>query len=157
MDATCRAVGNYCYVFVSDDQWGSRVSQADVVGLLQAFELRTPADHSKGIFPRTVEAFGEPPDVNGDPKVYVPLLDIRDGFEEDGKYIGGYFSGVNSTSDRTSVLIVLPPSSTAGPKRATVRSPIIVKRELWKGQSHSPDQDLSIGNFFPASSNISTL
>ncbi|HID11557.1 MAG TPA: T9SS type A sorting domain-containing protein [Candidatus Latescibacteria bacterium] len=99
VDATCRAAGDYCYVFVADDQWGSRVSQTDVDGLLRGFEDETPADHSKGVFQRTVEALGEPLDVDGDPKVYVLLLDIRDGFEEDGRYIGGYFSGVNEYPD----------------------------------------------------------
>ncbi|MFH1009009.1 MAG: Ig-like domain-containing protein, partial [Candidatus Latescibacterota bacterium] len=44
-------------------------------------------------------AFGEPPDVDGDPKIYMLLMDIKDYTETGGAYVAGYFSGVNEYTD----------------------------------------------------------
>lgn len=98
VEATCRGVGEHCYIFVEDAKWNARVRREDVNALLAAFDRSTPAHPDSGIYLVNCNFFGEPPDVDGDPKIYILILDIRDKF--DGKlYVGGYFSGVNEYSD----------------------------------------------------------
>ncbi|RKY62844.1 MAG: hypothetical protein DRP99_05150 [Candidatus Latescibacterota bacterium] len=99
VEATCRGVGEHCYIFVEDANWNTRVRREDVEALLTAFDRRTPAHPDSGIYLVDKDVFGEPPDVDGDPKVYILVLDIKDDLGE-GLYVGGYFSGVNEYSDR---------------------------------------------------------
>ena len=75
--ATCRAVGTYAYVFVADDQWGTNVDQSKVDALLNAFDTRTPAHPDKGIFETDTSTFGDPPDMDGDPKVILFVYKIN--------------------------------------------------------------------------------
>jgi hypothetical protein len=93
--STCRAVGTHCYIFVENSQWNNRVTQTEVNAVREAFDNKTPANPSKGIFETVVETFGEPPDVDSDPKIIILLLDIRDGYDGDGGFIAGYFSSDN--------------------------------------------------------------
>lgn len=93
--ATLRAVGDFCYIYVADDQWNTRVGRNDVAGLLDAFEHRTPTDSRQGIYQIVTNAFGDPPDIDGDPRIVLLLLDIRDGYRPGGTFIAGYFSDVN--------------------------------------------------------------
>jgi hypothetical protein len=74
--ATCRFVGEHSYIFVEDAQWGASVAQAEVDTLGALFEERTPADPQRGIYPLATETFGEPPDVDGDPRVFILILEI---------------------------------------------------------------------------------
>ncbi|MFC1550762.1 T9SS type A sorting domain-containing protein [Candidatus Neomarinimicrobiota bacterium] len=101
--STCRKVGEYCYIFVEDNIWEGggnvRVTQAAVDAVQEAFDESTPANGSKGIYELDVETFGPPPDVDGDSKVVVLILDIIDSFESAGVYVGGYFWGVNEYPD----------------------------------------------------------
>ncbi|RKY65983.1 MAG: hypothetical protein DRQ08_04270, partial [Candidatus Latescibacterota bacterium] len=99
VEATCRGVGEHCYIFVEDANWNTRVRREDVEALLTAFDRRTPTHPDSGIYLVDKDVFGEPPDVDGDPKVYILVLDIKDDLGE-GLYVGGYFSGVNEYSDR---------------------------------------------------------
>jgi hypothetical protein len=106
VEATCRGVGEYAVIFVEDAQWDDRVVvPEDVEGLISAFDQATPGHpgdvvmEGQGIYERTTWAFGDPPDVDGDPKIYILLLDIRDFLEEEGAYVAGYFSGVNEYTD----------------------------------------------------------
>jgi len=92
---TCRAVGNNCYIFVEDAVWITRVNQAGVDSVLNAFDTRTPANPSLGIYQMDVNAFGNPPDVDNDPLIIILILDIKDGFSGSGGYIAGYFTGYN--------------------------------------------------------------
>jgi hypothetical protein len=93
--STCRAVGTHCYVFVEDAMWNTSLGQAAVDSVLAAFDLRTPANPTKGVYDMDVAAFGNPPDVDGDPRVIILILDIRDGFSGSGGFVAGYFSGLN--------------------------------------------------------------
>lgn len=93
--STCRAVGTNCYIFVEETQWGSRVTQPQVDSIRVAFDLRTPANASKGVYQMDVDAFGNPPDVDSDPKIILLLLDIKDGYTGTGGYIMGYFYSAN--------------------------------------------------------------
>ena len=90
--ATCRYVGEHSYIFVEDSQWtgaGGSVAQRDVDTLGVLFEQHTPADAQRGIYALDVEAFGEPPDVDGDPRIFILVLDI-----EDDRFIGFFDSAV---------------------------------------------------------------
>lgn len=79
VEATCRAVGEHAYIFVEDRRWdenGGLVDQGHVDVLLRLFEEATPADSERGIFDIGVEAFGVPADVDGDPRIFILILDI---------------------------------------------------------------------------------
>ncbi len=94
--STCRAVGDNCYIFVEDALWNKETVDQDAINaVLNAFENSTPANPSKGIYHTVVESFGNPPDVDGDPKVIILILDIKDGYSGNGGYISGYFFSYN--------------------------------------------------------------
>ncbi|MBM3216727.1 hypothetical protein FJZ36_17665 [Candidatus Poribacteria bacterium] len=100
VDATLRAVGEFCYIYVADDQWNRRIAQGGVDRLLRAFEQSTPGDPARGIYQIESEAFGNPPDMDGDPRIVLLLLDILDNFQPGGSFIAGYFSSVNQLRGR---------------------------------------------------------
>jgi len=94
--STCRAVGPNCYVFVEDQSWtDGRVNQAVVDSVVAVFDLRTPANSSKGVHDTCVESFGNPPNIDGDSRIVILILDIRDGYSGSGGYVGGYFFSFN--------------------------------------------------------------
>ncbi|MGK9476562.1 FlgD immunoglobulin-like domain containing protein [Melioribacter sp. OK-6-Me] len=94
--STCRAVGNNCYIFVEDALWNKETVDQDAVNaVLNAFDKSTPANSTKGIYQTVVETFGNPPDVDGDPKIIILILDIKDGYMESGGYVSGYFYSYN--------------------------------------------------------------
>ncbi len=95
--STCRAVGEHCYVFVANDVWGTRVDSSAVAAVENDFDNQTPADTNKGIFQMDVDAFGNPPDVDNDPRIIILILDIQDGYSGNGGYVAGYFSSDNET------------------------------------------------------------
>jgi hypothetical protein len=99
--ATCRAVGQHCYVFVEDASWGSRVTQAAVDSVVNAFDNATPANAAKGVFQTDVESFGNPPDVDSDPRIIILILDIKDGYTGSGGYVAGYFYSYNEIPKTT--------------------------------------------------------
>ena len=74
--ATCRYKGEHCYIFVEESQWDIVVAQPDVDQLGALFEESTPVDADRGIYQVAVEAFGEAADADGDPRVFILLLDI---------------------------------------------------------------------------------
>jgi hypothetical protein len=103
--STCRAVGNNCYIFVEDASWTSgRVTQLAVDSVRIYFDSKTPANPSKGIFETDTSAFGNPPNVDNDPKIIILLLDINDGYDGSGGYVGGYFYSYNEVNTGTSNL-----------------------------------------------------
>ena len=95
VSSTCRSVGTHCYIFVEDSLWGNRVNQAAVDSVQMAFDNRTPANPNKGIYQTDVDAFGNPPDVDGDPRIIILILNIQDGYNGHGGYTAGYFSSSN--------------------------------------------------------------
>ena len=74
--ATCRYKGEHCYIFVEESQWDIIVAQQDVDQLGGLFEEATPADAERGIYDIAVETFGEATDGDGDPRIFILLLDI---------------------------------------------------------------------------------
>lgn len=96
----CRAVGNNCYIFVEDSLWtNGTVTPAAVTSIQTAFETSTPGDASKGVFQLDTMYFGNPPDVDADPKIIILILDIKDGFTGSGGYVAGYFYAINEYTD----------------------------------------------------------
>jgi len=96
--STCRAVGNKCYIFVEDASWGSRVTQQVVDSVRVAFDLRVPANPAKGIYQQVVDAFGNAPDVDSDPRIIIAILDIKDGYAGSGGWVIGYYHPINQTT-----------------------------------------------------------
>lgn len=82
--------GAHCYVYV---EAGRTVAQPTIDRFIDEFEAN--------IYPAVTGAFGgEPsPGIDGDPKIYLLLLDIRDGYAGPGdSYVGGYFYPVNEAT-----------------------------------------------------------
>ncbi|MCX6142039.1 MAG: T9SS type A sorting domain-containing protein [Ignavibacteriales bacterium] len=98
--STCKAVGAYCYIFVEDALWtNDRVDQGAVDAVKNAFDSRTPADSTKGIYQLDTQYFGNPPDVDNDPGIIILILDIKDGYNGSGSYEAGYFYSLNEYSE----------------------------------------------------------
>ena len=76
--ATCRYKGTHCYIFVEESQWDIIAAQPDVDKLGALFDSATPADPERGIFEIAVDAFGEPADEDGDPRIFILILDLPD-------------------------------------------------------------------------------
>ncbi len=94
--STCKAVGIKCYIFVEDALWtNGRVDQSAVDAMKNAFDLSTPADPTKGIFQLDNQYFGDPPNVDNDPRIIILILDIKDGWNGSGPYSVGYFFPLN--------------------------------------------------------------
>ena len=83
--ATCRYKGTHCYIFVEESQWDIIAAQPDVDKLGALFDAATPADPERGVFEIAVDAFGEPADEDGDPRIFILILDLP------GENIVGYF------------------------------------------------------------------
>ena len=84
--STCRAVGETVYVFVADDEWGARVSQADADAIRVAFDEQTPANPEAGITAAMLELFGPSSDIDDDPRLFILVYDIPayEGHQFDG-------------------------------------------------------------------------
>ncbi len=84
MKATKMAEGAHCYVYLEN---GQTVSADRIQAIVDEFD--------NTIYPKDTATFGgEPnPGVDNDPKIYILLLDIRDGFNgtTNPGYIAGYF------------------------------------------------------------------
>jgi hypothetical protein len=102
VSSTCRAVGTNCYIFVEDSSWNKDlVTQGAVDSVRMYFDSKTPADPSKGIFATDTSTFGNPPNVDGDQKIIILLLDIIDGYTGSGGFVGGYFYSFNEVNPST--------------------------------------------------------
>ena len=99
--STCRGVGVNCYVFVEDASWtAGKVTQAAVDAVIKEFDNQTPANSNVGIFQTDVSTFGNPPDVDSDPKIIIEILDIQDVYSQTktGGWVAGYFYSYNETN-----------------------------------------------------------
>ncbi len=98
--ATCRAVGGHTYVFVADDQWGTNVTEDDVIAVLAALETATPAGSihpAQGIVPNEIEVFGPVPDaMDGDLHVFILLMELQ---SFGGQQFDGFFNAFNQYPD----------------------------------------------------------
>jgi hypothetical protein len=90
--ATCRAEGTHGILYVADDIWEVDMDQADVDGVLVAWDHATPADPTRGIYELTTTAFGEPTDVDANDRVILF-------FSELPSYGGSQFDGYIRAED----------------------------------------------------------
>ncbi|MCK4694238.1 MAG: hypothetical protein KAT74_00675, partial [Candidatus Cloacimonetes bacterium] len=96
--ATCRAVGDHCYIFVADDQWDVHMDQADIDIILPYLEDYTMNSTEYGAIEMDELLFGPIPDeLDNDPKIIVFYSEI-------GSYMGtvfhGYFSAFNQITEQ---------------------------------------------------------
>ena len=76
---TCRYVGDHCYIFVEDDMWNTpRVTQTGIESLARAFDQSTARHPDRGIYETVTDLFGDPPDVDADPRILILVLDVLD-------------------------------------------------------------------------------
>jgi hypothetical protein len=105
--ATCRYIGENTYIFVEDTQWElHHYTQSAVDEFSKALEDSTPSGPG-GIVETDIDVFGQPPDaIDGDPRIYFLVLDIRDGFDhqQGGAYIAGFFSPYNQFTENEAYL-----------------------------------------------------
>lgn len=85
--------------FISQDELG-RIGDAQIRNFLTDLKYRmftaTPggAYHpEQGFYTNEIQLFGQPPDIDGNGKVFILLMDIRDNYTPDsgGNYVAGYF------------------------------------------------------------------
>ncbi len=94
MDAACRGIGEHVAVYVSDDVWGVNMDEQDVIDIVEAFESSTPADPGQGIYDILTGTFGDPPDVDSDPRIVLFYHSL-------GSYMGSAFDGFFRAQDET--------------------------------------------------------
>lgn len=95
--ATCRAVGEHCYVFVANSDWGSHMSQANVDSVLVRLEDNTPNNPTQGAIEMDINLFGQVPDeLDNDPKLIV-FYSALGSFQ--GTSFDGYFSAYNQVTE----------------------------------------------------------
>ncbi len=98
--ATCRFAGEETYIFVEDASWGEYFLPQDVEALASALEDSTPASPDEGIMELATTVLGPVPDeIDGDPRTYFLVLDIRDGYEPGGAFFAGFFSPYNQFTE----------------------------------------------------------
>ena len=89
--AVLRGVGSFCYVFVEASEWNTRVTTETVQSIVRAFDTATPADPRRGIYQTLTQSFGAPPDIDGNGKIILLLLNIRDA-NHINQYTAGFFN-----------------------------------------------------------------
>lgn len=92
VSAVLRGVGSFCYVFVEDTEWNTRVTAATVQSIIRAFDVAVPADPQRGIYLTLTETFGTPPDIDGNGRIILLLLNIRDKDNTGGQFTAGFFN-----------------------------------------------------------------
>ena len=98
LNATLRAIGTWCYIYVENTEWQRTVNARTLASVLWYFEQSTPANSSKGIYQIETELFGLPPNVDGDDRIYLLLLDIRG--DSLSQVIAGYFNQIDQRRGR---------------------------------------------------------
>jgi hypothetical protein len=90
MNATKVAEGIHCYIYLEN---GKTVQQTDIDRIKNNFDSIT--------YPSVLTNFGNEPNPGADglPKVFIVLLDIRDGYVPGGGFVGGYFVPNNEKSN----------------------------------------------------------
>jgi len=88
INTTKVAEGVHCYIYLEQ---GQSVSQATINAIVHEFDTK--------IYPTDTATFGSEPNpgIDNDPKIYILLLDIRDGFDPitNPSFVAGYFDPLN--------------------------------------------------------------
>ncbi len=96
-EATCRAAGEHCYVFVADDQWNLHMDQDDVDTVMPYLEEHTLNCDLYGAVEMDTELFGPIPDeLDNDPKLIVFYSALG---QFNGSQFDGYFSPYNQVTE----------------------------------------------------------
>jgi len=97
LPATCRAVGEHCYVFVADSEWQVNMDEADVQEVFNYLEFETMNGDNYGAVEMDTLHFGEIPDeLDNDPKLIV-FYSALGSFG--GSTFDGYFSGYDQVTE----------------------------------------------------------
>ena len=91
VSAVLRGIGNFCYIFVEEAEWNTRVTAETVASIVRAFDVATPADPTQGIYPTLTGFFGLPPDIDENGRVILLLLNIQDA-NHTNQYTAGFFN-----------------------------------------------------------------
>ena len=119
---TLQGIGEHCYVWTQDSSWAKgryidptgaitdsivnadsiRIDMEDVEAIIEAFDEQTPAaddtvegilSSTAGIFEKLTDLYGEPPDVDDDPRIYILIIDCTEAIG--AAAMVGYFDPVN--------------------------------------------------------------
>ena len=94
LPATCRAVGEHCYVFVAEEEWQINMDEADVQEVFNYLEFETMNGDNYGVVEMDTLHFGEMPDeLDNDPRLIVFYSAL-------GSYGGSTFDGYFSSYDQ---------------------------------------------------------
>ncbi len=97
LESTLLSVGTHCLIYVENStEPGEGLDEEAVVDA----ELIAEEFDSK-IHDQITEVFGDPEDVDGNGRTILLLLDIVDGYEDSGGYVGGFFDPVHMFSQGT--------------------------------------------------------
>ena len=91
VSAVLRGIGNFCYIFVEEAEWNTRVTAETVASMVHAFDAATPANPTQGIYRTLTGFFGPPPDIDENGRIILLLLNIRDANHTD-QYTAGFFN-----------------------------------------------------------------
>jgi hypothetical protein len=95
--ATCRAVGEHCYVFVADEEWQINMDEADVQEVFNYLEFETMTGDAYGVVEMDTLHFGEMPDeLDNDPRLIVFYSALG---SYSGSTFDGYFSSYNQVTE----------------------------------------------------------
>lgn len=89
--------GGVAYIFVDDNDWGTKVTPAMITNLATNF------NGANGIYAKLTNVLGGYEDGGGDGdggvdnnrNIYILLHDIQDGFSGSGGFVGGYYAPIN--------------------------------------------------------------
>lgn len=91
VSAVLQGIGNFCYVFVEEAEWNTRVTAETVASMVRAFDVATPANPNQGIYRTLTRFFGLPPDIDENGRVILLLLNIQDA-NHTSQYTAGFFN-----------------------------------------------------------------
>ena len=96
VSAALRGIGSFCYIFVEEAEWNTRVTAETVASIVRAFDVATPANPQQGIYPTLTGFFGVPPDIDENGRIILLLLNIQDANHAD-QYTAGFFNPVDQS------------------------------------------------------------
>ena len=91
VSAVLRGIGSFCYIFVEEAEWNTRVTAETLASIVHAFDVATPANPQQGIYPTLTELFGLPPDIDENGRIILLLLNIQDA-NHTSQYTAGFFN-----------------------------------------------------------------
>lgn len=96
VSAALRGIGSFCYIFVEEAEWNTRVTAETVASIVRAFDVATPANPQQGIYSTLTGFFGVPPDIDENGRIILLLLNIQDA-NHASQYTAGFFNPVDQS------------------------------------------------------------